>query len=41
VVEVASAEARAIAEGAGLLYVEGRCLIIEQRRLKLDAPARR
>jgi len=33
-----SAEARAIAEGAGLLYVEDRCLIIEQRRLGLDAP---
>ena len=35
---IASAEARAIAEGAGLLYVENRCLIIEQRRLGLDAP---
>jgi hypothetical protein len=35
---IASAEARAIAEGAGLLYVEDRCLIIEQRRLNLDAP---
>jgi hypothetical protein len=35
---IASAEARAIAEGAGLLYVEDRCLIIEQRRLGLDAP---
>jgi predicted CoA-binding protein len=23
---------------AGLLYVEDRCLIIEQRRLQLDAP---
>jgi predicted CoA-binding protein len=33
-----SAEARAIAEDAGLLYVEDRCLIIEQRRLNLDAP---
>ena len=30
---IASAEARDIAEGAGLLYVEDRCLIIEQRRL--------
>ena len=37
---IASAEARAIAEGAALLYVEDRCLIIEQRRLGLEAPAR-
>jgi hypothetical protein len=37
---IASAEARAIAEDAGLLYVEDRCLIIEQRRLNLDAPRR-
>jgi uncharacterized protein len=36
---IASAEARAIAESAGLLYVEDRCLIIEQRRLGLDAPS--
>ena len=36
---IASAEARAIAEGAGLLYVEDRCLVIEQRRLRLEAPA--
>jgi predicted CoA-binding protein len=35
---IASAEARAIAEEAGLLYVEDRCLIIERRRLGLDAP---
>jgi predicted CoA-binding protein len=35
---IASDEARAIAEDAGLLYVENRCLIIEQRRLGLDAP---
>jgi len=35
---IASAEARAIAEDAGLLYVEDRCLVIEQRRLNLDAP---
>jgi predicted CoA-binding protein len=35
---IASAAARAIAEGAGLLYVEDRCLIIEQRRLGLSAP---
>ena len=36
---ITSAEARAIAERAGLLYVEDRCLIIEQRRLGLEAPA--
>jgi uncharacterized protein len=35
---IASAEARAIAEGGGLLYVEDRCLVIEQRRLGLQAP---
>ena len=35
---IASAEARSIAEGAGLLYVEDRCLIIERRRLALEAP---
>ncbi|MDT4927762.1 MAG: uncharacterized protein QOF92_629 [Pseudonocardiales bacterium] len=35
---IASDEARGIAEDAGLLYVENRCLIIEQRRLRLDAP---
>ncbi len=35
---IASTEARSIAEGAGMLYVEDRCLIIEQRRLCLDAP---
>jgi hypothetical protein len=35
---IASVEARAIAERAGLLYVEDRCLIIEQRRLGVDAP---
>ena len=34
---IASAEARAI---AGLLYVEDRCLVIEQRRLSLEAPGR-
>jgi uncharacterized protein len=38
---IVSAEARAIAEDAGLLYVEDRCLVIEQRRLNLDAPGRR
>ena len=37
---IASAEARAIAEDAGLLYVEDRCLVIEQRRLRLEAPGR-
>ena len=37
---IASAKARAIAEGAGLLYVEDRCLAIEQRRLGLEAPGR-
>ena len=37
---IASAEARTIAEDAGLLYVEDRCLIIEQRRLGLNAPRR-
>jgi predicted CoA-binding protein len=35
---IASAEAREIAESAGLLYVEDRCLAIEQRRLGLNAP---
>jgi uncharacterized protein len=35
---IASAEARAIAERAGLLYVEDRCMVIEQRRLGLEAP---
>ena len=35
---IASAESRDIAQAAGLLYVENRCLIIEQRRLRLDAP---
>ena len=38
---IASQQARAIAEEAGLLYVEDRCLIIEQRRLKLQAPGPR
>jgi predicted CoA-binding protein len=37
---ITSAEARAIAEDAGLLYVEDRCMLIEQRRLNLDAPGR-
>jgi uncharacterized protein len=35
---IVSAEARAIAEEAGLLYVENRCLSIERRRLGLQAP---
>ena len=35
---IASPEARAIAEDAGLLYVEDRCMFIEQRRLGLGAP---
>jgi predicted CoA-binding protein len=35
---IASDEARRIAQDAGLLYVENRCLIIEQRRLGLNAP---
>jgi predicted CoA-binding protein len=35
---IASVQARAIAEQAGLPYVEDRCLIIEQRRLGLSAP---
>lgn len=35
---IISEEARAIAEDAGLLYVEDRCLIIEQRRLGVGAP---
>jgi predicted CoA-binding protein len=38
---IASQEARAIAGAAGLLYVADRCLIIEQRRLRLDAPGLR
>jgi len=37
---IASAEARDITQGAGMLYVENRCLIIEQRRLRIDAPLR-
>jgi hypothetical protein len=35
---IESDEARGIAEDAGLLYVENRCLIIEQQRLGLGAP---
>ncbi len=36
---IASEESRRIAEDAGMLYVEDRCLIIEQRRLGLSAPS--
>ncbi|WP_375481610.1 CoA-binding protein [uncultured Jatrophihabitans sp.] len=36
---ITSDEARTIAEDAGLLYVENRCLIVEQRRLGLNAPS--
>ena len=35
---IRSAEARRIAEDAGLVYVEDRCLIIERGRLGLSAP---
>jgi uncharacterized protein len=35
---IASAEARQIAAAAGLLYVEDRCIAVEQRRLGLGAP---
>ena len=37
---IASGEARAIAEAAGLLYVEDRCLAVEARRLGVRAPDR-
>lgn len=36
---ISSPEAREIAESAGLLYVEDRCLIIEQRRTGIIAGA--
>jgi uncharacterized protein len=36
--DITSDAARAIAEEAGLLFVEDRCLVIEQRRLGLRAP---
>ncbi|ADG77070.1 CoA-binding domain protein OS=Tsukamurella paurometabola (strain ATCC 8368 / DSM / CCUG 35730/ CIP 100753 / JCM 10117 / KCTC 9821 / NBRC 16120 / NCIMB 702349 / NCTC 13040) OX=521096 GN=Tpau_0429 PE=4 SV=1 [Tsukamurella paurometabola] len=36
---IRSAEARDIAEAAGLLYVEDRCLIIEQRRTGITREA--
>ena len=35
---IESAETRAIAEVAGLLYVENRCMAVERSRLGLDAP---
>jgi predicted CoA-binding protein len=35
---IASAEARAIAEAGGLLYVEDRCLAVERARRGLRAP---
>jgi predicted CoA-binding protein len=35
---IASDEARRIATDAGLLYVEDRCLLVEQRRLGIDVP---
>jgi uncharacterized protein len=35
---LSSAETRQIAEDAGLLYVENRCLLVEQQRLGLTAP---
>lgn len=37
---IVSADARAVAEGAGLLYVEDPCLLVEQCRLGLEAPGR-
>ena len=36
---IASGEARHVATAAGLLYVEDRCIAVEQRRLGLGAPA--
>jgi len=35
---IVSAQARAIAEAAGVAYVEDRCLAIERARFELDAP---
>ena len=35
---IASTAAARIAADAGLLYVENRCMLVEQRRLRLDAP---
>jgi predicted CoA-binding protein len=36
---IVSDEARTIAADAGMLYVEDRCLVIERRRLGVDAPS--
>lgn len=36
-----SDEARAVAEAAGMLYVEDRCILVEQRRRGWRAPAAR
>ncbi len=38
---IRSAQARAAAAAAGLLYVEDRCLAVERRRLGLSAPGSR
>ena len=35
---IVSAEARAIAEQAGIAYVENRCLAVERAKFELDAP---
>ena len=35
---ITSDDARAIAEEAGMIYIEDRCLLVEQRRLGLTAP---
>jgi predicted CoA-binding protein len=35
---IASDEARQIAEGAGLLYVDDHCMFVEQRRRGVEAP---
>jgi predicted CoA-binding protein len=35
---IESAEARAIADAAGLLFVQDRCLLVEQRRLGVCVP---
>ena len=37
---IESAEARAIAEAAGIAYVEDRCLAVERAKLSLRAPGR-
>jgi predicted CoA-binding protein len=34
---IVSAEARALAEAAGIAYVENRCLAVERARYALDA----